>query len=456
MKKHLHPLSATGFVALLALGLFGCKEEECAECASCSDCESMSITEEPFGTVDGQEVKIFTLTNGNGIKARISNYGGVIVSLEAPDKDGKTADVCLGFDTLAEYQEKSPYFGCITGRYANRIAKGKFTLDGREYTLATNNNNVNHLHGGEVGFNKKVWAAEAKETEAGPSLRLTYTSPDGEEGYPGALSCEVTYTLGADNGLKIDYKATTDKPTVLNLTNHAYFNLAGNGEGTILDHELTIAADRFVPTDDGGIPLGAPAPVEGTPFDFRTATVIGGFSPPGRTLFTAEEGMLPVLRTEAERRGATLHPVRRAEHELLPRDLLARFRHAEHPANVALVARLAGALGVPWVEAVGWMAERVVADVGALVIHAPAHTEGRTVVFSQGMSANDPLSFQHNWRTAGFGDPPAPGELRITVVNNRADRVARSRMFAGLLADWRDGGAAEVAFLIGGADGHND
>lgn len=275
MKKHLHPLSATGFVALLALGLFGCKEEECAECASCSDCESMSITEEPFGTVDGQEVKIFTLTNGNGIKARISNYGGVIVSLEAPDKDGKTADVCLGFDTLAEYQEKSPYFGCITGRYANRIAKGKFTLDGREYTLATNNNNVNHLHGGEVGFNKKVWAAEAKETEAGPSLRLTYTSPDGEEGYPGALSCEVTYTLGADNGLKIDYKATTDKPTVLNLTNHAYFNLAGNGEGTILDHELTIAADRFVPTDDGGIPLGAPAPVEGTPFDFRTATVIG-------------------------------------------------------------------------------------------------------------------------------------------------------------------------------------
>ncbi|MCB9777185.1 MAG: HEAT repeat domain-containing protein [Alphaproteobacteria bacterium] len=165
------------------------------------------------------------------------------------------------------------------------------------------------------------------------------------------------------------------------------------------------------------------------------ATVIGGFSPPGRTLFTAEEGMLPVLRTEAERRGATLHPVRRAEHELLPRDLLARFRHAEHPANVALVARLAGALGVPWVEAVGWMAERVVADVGALVIHAPAHTEGRTVVFSQGMSANDPLSFQHNWRTAGFGDPPAPGELRITVVNNRADRVARSRMFAGLLAD---------------------
>lgn len=258
------------FAAALSLGALS------TAAAQNSDSKNVkaSITEAPFGSVEGQVVKLYTLTNANGVQAKITNYGGIIVAFTGPDKNGKMGDVCLGFDTLDRYVTDSPYFGCITGRYANRIAGGKFMLDGREYTLAQNNGK-NALHGGKTGFNKKVWTATPSESADGPSLKLTYTSPDGEEGYPGNLSCTVTYTLTADNGLRMDYLATTDKPTVLNLTNHAYFNLAGHGEGTILDHEFEMRADRFVPTDAEGIPLGQVASVEGSPLDFRKPTAIG-------------------------------------------------------------------------------------------------------------------------------------------------------------------------------------
>ncbi len=261
----------------LIMTLSGCKkdDENPTDSSSPATGETADIPVEPFGSIGGQKVSLYTLKNANGVTAKITNYGGIIVSLLAPDKDGNLADVVLGFDSADEYvSKKSPYFGSITGRYANRIAKGKFTLDGTEYTLAVNNG-PNHLHGGDVGFDKKVWQAEPMETPDGPALKLSYTSPDGEEGYPGELSCTVIYTLTADNALKIDYEATTDKPTVLNLTNHSYFNLSGHGTPTILDHVLTIHADRFVPTDDTGIPLGDLASVEGTPFDFRNPTPIG-------------------------------------------------------------------------------------------------------------------------------------------------------------------------------------
>jgi len=233
--------------------------------------QSMTVHQENFGEIDGEKIKIFTLTNDNHMTVKITNYGGIVVAIEVPDRKGKIQDVCLGFDTLAEYREKSPYFGAIVGRYANRIAKGKFTLDGKEYTLATNDG-PNHLHGGEKGFDKKIWKAKAGP---GNQLTLTLTSPDGDQHYPGTLSVRVIYTLDDDNGLQIDYQARTDKPTVLNLTNHTYFNLAGQGEGTILDHLLEIEADRYTPIDATAIPLGPLAPVKGTPFDFRKASAIG-------------------------------------------------------------------------------------------------------------------------------------------------------------------------------------
>lgn len=232
------------------------------------------LKSEPFGEIDGHAVTLHTLTNKNRLQARIMDYGGVVVSLRVPDREGKLADVVLGFDTVAEYPEKSQYFGCITGRYANRIAKGKFSLDGKEYTLATNNE-TNHLHGGVKGFNQYVWKGTAMETPDGPALKLVWSSPDGDEGYPGKLDCEVTYTLTQGNALRIDYKAVTDKPTVLNLTNHSYWNLSGEGSATVLDHELRILADRYTPVDETSIPTGEVAPVEGTPLDFRKPTVVG-------------------------------------------------------------------------------------------------------------------------------------------------------------------------------------
>lgn len=231
--------------------------------------QAQTVATRSWGEIDGKAVKLYTLKNKSGASVTISNYGGTVTSIIVPDKKGDLADVVLGFDTLAEYREKSPYFGCITGRYANRIAKGKFTLDGTEYTLATNND-PNHLHGGEKGFDKKVWSATVKNGE----LVLNDTSPDGEEGYPGTLKTTVTYRWTDKNALEIDYKATTDKPTVINLTNHTYFNLAGEGTDTILDHQLQINATRYNPIGPTSIPTGI-APVKGTPFDFTSPTAIG-------------------------------------------------------------------------------------------------------------------------------------------------------------------------------------
>lgn len=235
----------------------------------------MSVTTEAWGTTkDGRKVTLYTLRNDKGMEAKIADYGGTIVSLKAPDKKGVFADVVLGFDNFADYESKSPFFGCITGRYANRIAGGKFTLDERTYTLAVNNG-PNHLHGGKTGFDKRVWKGSPIQSDKAVGLSLQYTSPDGEEGYPGALKCEVNYLLTNDNALEITYLATTDKPTVLNLTNHSYFNLAGEGNGSILNHELTLFADQYTATDDTLIPNGTLAPVKGTPLDFTTPHAIG-------------------------------------------------------------------------------------------------------------------------------------------------------------------------------------
>jgi len=225
-----------------------------------------------FGTLPtGDDVLEYQMENRNGMRVSILNYGGIVQSIWVPDRSGKLGDVALGFDELEAYLAKSPYFGCITGRYANRIAKGKFSLDGKSYTLATNND-VNHLHGGDKGFDKRVWKAKFNGPQ---SVELTYTSPDGDQGYPGALTAKVTYTLTDGNSLRIDYEATTTKATVINLTNHTYFNLSGAGQGTILDHVLTLDADRFNPTDATNIPTGELRPVAGTPFDFRQPTAIG-------------------------------------------------------------------------------------------------------------------------------------------------------------------------------------
>ncbi|MDJ1469385.1 aldose epimerase family protein [Cytophagaceae bacterium DM2B3-1] len=228
----------------------------------------------PFGTLpDGKAADLYTLRNASGMEVKITNYGGTIVSWTAPDKDGKYEDVVLGCDSLDGYLKGVPYFGALIGRYGNRIGKGKFTLDGKTYTLATNNG-PNALHGGKVGFDKVLWEATPVEGEE-PSLKLTYVSKDGEEGYPGTLTTEVVYQLKNDNSLQISYKATTDKPTVVNLTNHTYFNLTGGVKRDILDHEVTLYADKLVPVDKGLIPTGELKPVAGTPFDFNTSTKIG-------------------------------------------------------------------------------------------------------------------------------------------------------------------------------------
>jgi len=235
-----------------------------------------AITATSFGkTADGQNVQIYTLRNRNGMEARITNYGGIVVSLSAPDRNHKFADVALGYNTLDDYMNPPfPYFGAIIGRYGNRIAKGRFTLNGVEYRLAVNNGE-NHLHGGLKGFDRVVWGAQQRDTAAGPALLLNYVSKDGEEGYPGNLRVTVLYTLTHKNELKIDYTASTDKDTVTNLTHHSYFNLAGEGNGDILDHRVVIKASRFVPTDAGSIPTGELKNVAGTPFDFLSAHTIG-------------------------------------------------------------------------------------------------------------------------------------------------------------------------------------
>jgi aldose 1-epimerase len=233
------------------------------------------VKKEDFGkTTSGQAVELYTLTNAKGVEVKITTYGGIITSLKVLDRNGKLDDVVLGFDTLESYLKGHPYFGCIAGRYANRIAKGRFKLDGKEYQL-TVNNGEHHLHGGVSGFDKAVWTGKEVKTKNGVGLELTYLSKDGEQGYPGNLSAKVVYTLTDTNELKIDYFATTDKATVVNLTNHAYFNLAGQGNGDILNHQLQIHASRFTPTDETAIPTGVLQSVKGTPFDFTKLEAIG-------------------------------------------------------------------------------------------------------------------------------------------------------------------------------------
>lgn len=240
----------------------------------------MHIEKMEFGTLeDDAEASLFVLTNKNGIEAKITNYGGRLISLKVPDKNGVFEEVVLGFDSLAEYRsekylKEGPYFGALIGRYAGRIAKGRFSLDGQPYQLVANNGE-NHLHGGLKGFDKVVWTAEGIETEKGAGLTLTYTSPDGEEGYPGRLEVEVEYTLTNEDELTIAYRATTDRKTIVNLTNHAYFNLTGNTKRKILGHEVMIHAKTFLPISETLIPLGEQRRVEGTPFDFTTATAVG-------------------------------------------------------------------------------------------------------------------------------------------------------------------------------------
>jgi aldose 1-epimerase len=231
------------------------------------------IQKQPFGkTADNQAVDLYTLTNVNGVEAKITNYGGLLISLKVPDRQGKLGDIVLGYDHLEGYLKSTPFFGALVGRYGNRIAKGKFTLNGKEYKLAQNNGE-NHLHGGIKGFDKVLWQALEVKEKNGVGLKLSYVSKDGEEGYPGNLSVTVVYTLTDQNELKIDYTATTDQDTVVNLTHHSYFNLAGSG--SILNHEMMINADKFTPVDQGLIPTGELRSVKGTPMDFTKPVAIG-------------------------------------------------------------------------------------------------------------------------------------------------------------------------------------
>jgi aldose 1-epimerase len=253
-------------ILALAISAWSCNETKKEE--------AMSIKLENAGVLaSGDSVKVYTLKNAAGMEVSIMDLGGTITKWTAPDKDGKFADITLGSNTPQDYLTTTKYLGALIGRFGNRIAKGKFSLDGNEYTLPVNNG-PNALHGGLKGFNAVIWKAIPIEG-AEPGLKLTYFSKDGEEGYPGNLTVEVVYTLKADNSLTIDYTATTDKNTVVNLTNHAYFNLKGEGKGDILDHEIVLNADKYLPTDAGLIPTGELKPVAGTPFDFTTAHLIG-------------------------------------------------------------------------------------------------------------------------------------------------------------------------------------
>ncbi|HEY0944626.1 MAG TPA: aldose epimerase family protein [Opitutaceae bacterium] len=243
---------------------------------ACSPKTGSALPEkQPFGkTADGQAVDLYTLRNSKGAEATITNYGGIVVTLKMPDKAGNFDDIVLGYDSLAGYLEKTPYFGALIGRYGNRIGGAQFKLDGQTYTLAKNDG-PNSLHGGVKGFDKVVWEAKPLSTAAGPALELTYLSKDGDEGFPGNLKAVAVYTLTEDNELRLDLTATTDKPTVCNLTHHSYFNLAGQGKGDILAHEVYINAEQTTPVDKTLITTGELKSVAGTPFDFRTPTAIG-------------------------------------------------------------------------------------------------------------------------------------------------------------------------------------
>jgi aldose 1-epimerase len=235
----------------------------------------MSIDIKPMGRMpDGTQVDVYTLTNAHGLTAKIMTYGATLIAMETPDRQGKQANITLSLESLDAYLAGHPFFGSIAGRFANRIAKGRFTLDGAQYTLATNNG-PNHLHGGLKGFDKAVWQARTQQDDGSVSVEFSHTSPDGDEGYPGKLTAKVVYSLTRDDRLVMDYTATCDKPTVVNLTNHTYWNLAGTQSGNILDHRLTLHADRYLPVDDTLIPLGKLEPVQGTPMDFTSPQAIG-------------------------------------------------------------------------------------------------------------------------------------------------------------------------------------
>jgi len=265
MKHYIRTSLAAGVLAAALAG-----------CATTKTNNASTITKSDFGkTPDGQAVDLYTLKNAKGAEADIMTYGGIMQKLLVPDKHGRLADVVLGFDTLDGYTgPNDPYFGALIGRYGNRIGGAKFTLEGQTYTLAKNNNG-NTLHGGLKGFDKVVWTARPSVGAHGPQLILAYVSKDGEEGFPGNLEVTAIYTLTDDNALKVEFTAKTDKPTVVNLTDHSYFNLAGQGNGDILNHIVYINADRTTPTDSLLIPTGELADVTGTPFDFRTPTAIG-------------------------------------------------------------------------------------------------------------------------------------------------------------------------------------
>lgn len=280
MKKHYHSLR----LCCLAFTLIfiQCKEANNGSDSENSSVEqqeenketTMNIEQSSFGeTADGKPVEKYTITNNSGLEMSVISYGGIITSLKVPNKDGAYENVVLGFDNIKDYENGSPYFGAIIGRYGNRIANGKFAIDGEEYSLETNDG-PNTLHGGEKGFDKVVWDVESSTSEDTATLKFSYTSKDGEGGYPGNLETTVTYTLNSDNELDIKYEATTDKKTIVNLTQHSYFNLSGDFSKKIVDHVVAINADEFLPVDKTLIPTGELKPVKGTPFDFTEPTPI--------------------------------------------------------------------------------------------------------------------------------------------------------------------------------------
>jgi len=264
--------SIHGLAVLATIGVVACSAPASAP-ATDKAAATATITSAPFGKLGDTPVQLYTLTNAHGLVAKITNYGGIVTELHVPDRTGTLADIVLGFENLDGYLEGSPYFGAIVGRVANRIKDAQFTLDGAHYTLEANDK-PNHLHGGKKGWDKVVWNATPRDTAEGPALELTYVSKDGEEGYPGTVMAKTVYTLTNDDELEIDMEATTDKPTLVNMAHHSYWNLGGHNSGTILDHEVTLYADRYTPGAPM-VPYGEIKPVKGTPFDFTSAKPVG-------------------------------------------------------------------------------------------------------------------------------------------------------------------------------------
>lgn len=275
----MNPLVKPLLTLAMCAALSSCSDDSSSESASAPAASAGGLAVSEFGTMPGGDaVKLFTLTNAGGMEAKVTEYGAILVSLTAPDREGKLADVTHGYDSLEGWLTNTSYFGATVGRFGNRIAHGKFTLDGKEYELATNNDPGGipcHLHGGIKGFDKVLWKGEGFEKEGERGVKLTYVSEDGEEGYPGTLTVEVTYSLTDTGDLVWEAKATTDAPTILNIVHHSYWNLSGNATTSINDHELTLYADHYLATDAGLIPTGEKAPVAGTPMDFTTGHLIG-------------------------------------------------------------------------------------------------------------------------------------------------------------------------------------